>query len=181
MSTDFNLPHQEACWAYVSCIYIMVVPGWLILITLWLQFFSLCKMAIDQSQHLFSKKVMCQRVFGNCLDICQKPNDLQQWTNAHNKDTWLDYQLTISTSGRWLERREKAVFSLGNYQKGFIILIKASTQHIRPPPSHSTGTSLSRCSSKSKLVMQTLGYCVWATEAPLCQWDGRNWLTCICF
>lgn len=90
-------------------------------------------MAIAQSQHLFSKKLMCQKGFGNCLDICQEPDDSQQWTNAHNKDTWLDYQLATSTPGGWLERREKAVFNLGKYQKGFIILIKASHQTFSKP------------------------------------------------
>lgn len=161
----------------------MTVPGWLTFIALWLHFFfsSFARWLLPRASISFLKSEHARRVFGNCLDSCQEPEDSQQWTNAHNKETWLDYQLATSTSGGWLERREKAVFSLGKYQKGFIILIKASTQHIRPSPSYSTGTSLPRCSSKSKLVMQTLGYCIWATEAPLCQQEGRNWLTCVCF
>lgn len=75
---------------------------------------------------LFQKVNIARRLFGNCLAICQEPDDLQQWTNAHNKETWLDYQLATSTSGGWLERRGKMVFSLGKYQEGFIILIEAS-------------------------------------------------------
>lgn len=143
--------------------------------------FSFAKWLLPRGSISFLKSEHARRVFGNCLAICQEPDDSQGWTNAHNKDTWLDYQLAASTSAGWLERREKAVFSLGKYQKDFIILIKASAWHIRPLPSHSTGTSLSKCSSKSKLVVQTLNHCVWATEAPLCRWKGRNWLTCVCF
>ena len=180
-SADFNLPHQEAWWLYNSCIHIIRVPGWLTLITLWLHFFSppLQDGYCSEPTSFFQKVNIARRAFGNCLAICQEPDDLQQWTNAHNKETWLDYQLATSTSGGWLERREKMVFSLGKYQEGFIILMEASAQHIRPPPSHSKGTSLSWC--KSELVMQTLGYCVWTTEAPLCQREARNWLTCVCF
>lgn len=119
MSADFNLTHREACWAYISHIHIMVVPRWLILITLWLQFFfSFAKWLLPRASISSPKKYHARRVFGNGLDICQKPDDSQGWTNAYNKDTWLDYQLAISTSGGWLETTEKAVFSLGNYQKG---------------------------------------------------------------
>lgn len=130
-------------------------------------FFSFARWLLPRASIPFPKSEHARRVFGNGLDICQEPDDSQQWTNTHNKDNWLDYQLATSTSGGWLERREKAEFSLGKYQEGFIILIKTSARYIRPPPSHSMGTSLSRCSSKRKLAMQTLGYCVWATEASL--------------
>lgn len=134
MSADFNLPSQEACWLDNSCIH-MMVPGWLTLITLWLHFFSpFARWLLLRASISFPKSEHARRVFGNCLDICQEPDDSQQWTNAHNKGTWLDYQLATSTSGGRLGRREKAMFSLGKYQKGFIILIKASARHIRPTP-----------------------------------------------
>ena len=129
LGADFNLPHQEAWWLYGSCIHIIRDPGWLTLITLWLQFFFFSPLQdgyCSEPTSLFQKVNIARRVFGNCLAICQEPDDLQQWTNAHNKETWLDYQLATSTSGGWLERRGKMVFSLGKYQEGFIILIEAS-------------------------------------------------------